>query len=226
MGSGSITRGGPQIRAAAAYATQTLLGLASSQLGVPVGSLSVSGGIVSGGGKSVKYGDLLGGKLFNVTLPATALNQGQSPAKQVAAYTIVGTRVPRVDIPPKVIGTFTYIHNVRIPGMLHGRIVRPRGQAAYGTGAPVLAVDASSIKSLPNVQIVRKGDFVGVVAPREYDAIQAAAQLKVTWQETPTLPGAGNLSSRCGPRMLQARRRIATGSTSGMSELGLPRRPR
>ena len=193
VGSGSITRGGPQIRAAAAYAAQTLLGLASSQLGVPVGGLSVSGGIVSGGGKSVKYGDLLGGKLFNVTLPASALNQGQSPAKPVAAYTIVGTRVPRVDIPPKVIGTFTYMHNVRIPGMLHGRIVRPRGQAAYGTGAPVLAVDASSIKSLPNVQIVRKGDFVGVVAPHEYDAIQAAAQLKVTWQETPTLPGTGNL---------------------------------
>ena len=87
-----------------------------------------------------------------------------------------------------MIGTFTYMHNVRIPGMLHGRIVRPRGQAAYGTGAPVLAVDASSIKSLPNVQIVRKGDFVGVVAPHEYDAIQAAAQLKVTWQETPDAP--------------------------------------
>src|SRR5262249_13535715 len=117
VGSGSISRGGPQIRAAAAYAAQTLLGLASTQLGASASSLSVQNGVVSGGGKSVKYGDLLGGKLFNAVLPATALNQGVAPAKPVSSYTVVGTRVPRVDIPAKVTGAFTYMHNVRVPGM-------------------------------------------------------------------------------------------------------------
>jgi nicotinate dehydrogenase subunit B len=193
VGSGSISRGGPQIRAAAAYAAQTLLGLAATQLGVPASSLSVQNGVVSGGGKSVKYGDLLGGKLFNAALPTTALSQGVAPAKSISSYSIVGTRVPRVDIPDKVTGTFTYMHNVRVPGMLHGRVVRPRGQASYGTGARPLSIDEGSISHIPGVRVVRKGDFVGVVAPHEYDAIQAAAQLKVKWDETATLPGSGNI---------------------------------
>jgi CO/xanthine dehydrogenase Mo-binding subunit len=193
VGSGSIARGGPQLRAAAAYAKQTLLGLASAQLGVGAAGLSVENGVVTGGGRSVKYGDLLGGKVFDVTLPTTALQQGVAPAKAPSAYKLVGTRVPRVDIPDKVTGAFTYMHNVRVPGMLHGRVVRPRGQAAYGSGAKPVAIAESSIKHLPGVQIVRKGDFVGVVAPHEYDAIQAAAQLKVTWDDRPTLPGSGNV---------------------------------
>jgi CO/xanthine dehydrogenase Mo-binding subunit len=207
VGSSSISRGGPQIRAAAAYAAQTLIGLASTQLGVPAASLSVADGVVSGGGKSVKYGDLLGGKVFNTNLPAVTLNQGVAPAKPVGSYTLVGTRVPRVDIPAKVTGTFTYMHNVRVPGMLHGRVVRPRGQAAYGTGAKPLSVDVSSVAHIPGVQIVRKGDFVGVVAPHEYDAIQAAAQLKVKWQEAPTLPGSGNI-------VKQMRAQDAAGTTT------------
>jgi CO/xanthine dehydrogenase Mo-binding subunit len=192
-GSNGTTTGSPGIRAAAAYAKQTLLGFAAAQLAVPVSGLTVKDGVVSGGGKSVKYGDLLGGKLFNVTLPTTSLAPGVAPAKPVAQYTMVGTRVPRVDIPDKITGAFTYMQNVRIPDMLHGRVVRPRGQAAYGTGAPVLAVDESSIRKIPGARVVRKNDFVGVVAANEYDAIQAAAQLKVTWKEAPTLPGSGNL---------------------------------
>jgi CO/xanthine dehydrogenase Mo-binding subunit len=88
-----------------------------------------------------------------------------------------------------------YVHNVRVPGMLHGRVVRPRGQGAYGEGtAPkVLSIDASSIKNVAGAQILRFKDFVGVVAPTEYAAIQAASQLKVTWSENPVLPGVGNL---------------------------------
>jgi CO/xanthine dehydrogenase Mo-binding subunit len=192
-GSNGTASGGPQIRAAAAYGAQALLGLASAQLGVPAANLTVAKGIVSGGGKSVSYADLVAGKLFNVTMPITTLNPAVAPAKAPSAYTVVGTRVPRWDIPAKVAGTFTYMHNVRIPGMLHGRVVRPTGQAAYGTGAPIISVDADSISDIPNVQVVRKGDFLGVVAPREYDAIQAASQLKVKWQEAPTLPSSGDV---------------------------------
>ena len=77
--------------------------------------------------------------------------------------------------------------------MLHGRVVRPRGQAVFGFGAPIVSVDESSIKHIPGVRVVRKNNFLGVVAPQEYDAIQAAAQLKVKWADPPAvLPGSGN----------------------------------
>jgi nicotinate dehydrogenase subunit B len=211
---------GPQVRTAAAYAKQTLLGLASTQLGVPVASLTVKSGVVAGGGKSVTYGALLGDKLFNTKMPVEGiysgsgiglpgpdgtpidagpnmfgpyLKQGVPPTKQASEYTLVGTRVPRIDIPDIVTGTMTYAGNIRVPGMLHGRIVLPRGQGAYSSGAKPLSVDESSIKHIPGAQLVRRGDFVGVVAPHEYDAIQAAAQLKVTWADPPTISSSGNL---------------------------------
>jgi CO/xanthine dehydrogenase Mo-binding subunit len=209
--SNTIKNGGPGVRAAAATAYQALLAMASTQLGVPVSGLSVKSGVVSGGGKSVTYGQLVGGKLFNVRMPASynmtpvipptpnaggfsgGIQPGQAPAKPVSQYTLVGTRAPRIDIPPIVTGSEVYIQNVRVPGMLHGRIVRPRGQALYGFGAPIVSVDESSIKHLPDVRIVRKGNFIGVVAAHEYDAIQASAQLKVQWADPPAaLPGSGN----------------------------------
>jgi nicotinate dehydrogenase subunit B len=193
---GIQSSGGPKLRAAAALAKQTLLSLASKSLGVPVSSLSVSNGVVSGGGKSISYGELVGGKLLSTKMSPATLNPGQSPAKPVAQYGLVTNRMPRIDIPDKVTGRYTYVHNIRVPGMVHGRVVRPRGQGAFGTGSKILAVDESSIKKIPNVQIVRKGDFLGVVADREYDAIQAAAQLKVTWQDDPILPSSGNLWQR------------------------------
>jgi CO/xanthine dehydrogenase Mo-binding subunit len=192
-GSRGIRFGSPGIRAAAAYAKQALLGLASAQLGVPVASLTVDRGVVSGGGRSVSYGALLGDKRFNVTMPTLELAAGAAPAKSPSAYKVVGTRVPRVDIPDTVSGAHTYLHNVRVPGMLHGRVVRPRGQAAYGTGATVISIDESSIKNIPGVRVIRRNGFVGVVAEREYDAIQAAAQLKVKWEGKPTLPSSGNI---------------------------------
>ncbi len=214
-GSQAVHVGGKQTRAAAAAAYQTLLGMASTQLGVPVGSLSVSKGVVSGGGKTVTYGDLIGDKLFNVAIPASynlapvpsffggpasagpGLDPGAPGTKSIGSYTIVGTNPgpPRIDIPAKVLGTYTYVHNIRIPGMLHGRIVRPRGQGAYGSGTSpqVLSVDAASISHIPGAKVVQKDNFVGVVAEKEYDAIQAAAQLKVTWAPMPPLPGVGNL---------------------------------
>ena len=193
VASGGISTAGRQIRAAAAHARRALLDLAAQQLGVPAGSLSVSKGVVSGGGKSVKYGDLVGGKVLNVVMNPTVMHPGESFSKPVSQYRIVTTQVPRVDIPDKVTGAYVYMHNVRVPGMLHGRVVRPRGQSAWGTGAPIVSIDATSIKHISGVQIVRRGDFLGVVAPKEYDAIQAAAQLKVTWKEDNSLPGDGNL---------------------------------
>jgi nicotinate dehydrogenase subunit B len=206
VGSQGVQTGGKQTRAAAAAAKAALLDMAAANLGVAKASLTVKDGVVSGGGKTVTYGQLIGDKLFNVkitgfstagtaTSPATAV-AGSPGTKPVASYTIVGTNPPRIDIPDKVTGKMTYVHNIRIPGMLHGRVVRPRGQGAYGDGTSpkVVSVDESSIKHIPGAQVVRFGDyFLGVVADHEYAAIQAAAQLKVKWADNPAISGSGNL---------------------------------
>jgi nicotinate dehydrogenase subunit B len=187
--SSSIHRGGPQLRAAAAEARQALLNLASTRLGVQAGSLVVSKGMVSIDGhpsQSVSYGALLGDKPFNVKFTGTA------PQKPINRYTLVGTSVPRVDVPDKASGKYVHMQHVRLPGMLHGRVVRPRGQRAYGDGAKPVHIDESAIKDIP-ARIVRKGDFVGVVAEREWDAVKAAQQLKVTWRESTLLPGNAGL---------------------------------
>src|SRR5207247_977273 len=193
--------------AVAASAYLALHNLASANLGVPASSLSVKSGVVSGGGKSVTYGQLIGDKLFNTsitgfnvagtaTTPARAVAGGPN-TKPVSAYAMVGKTgvAQRVDIPDKVTGSYTFIHNIRLPGMLHARLVRPRGQGAYGDGTnvPILSVDTSSIKHIPGAQVIRAGNFLAVVAEKEYDAIQAAAQLKVKWGDMPTIRPVGNL---------------------------------
>jgi len=121
---------------------------------------------------------------------SAGLSAGDAPAKPISDYKVVGTSPPRFDIPGVVTGTSAFIQNVRLPGMLHGRVVRPRGQRAYGVGARPVSVDERSIAHIPGARVVRKGNFLGVVAPHEYDAIQAAAQLKVRWDKPPqALPG-------------------------------------
>jgi nicotinate dehydrogenase subunit B len=184
---------GPAMRAATAAAMQALLGMASTSLGVPVANLTASNGMISGGGKSISYAQLVGGKLFSTKITATPLNPGQAPAKPVSQYTVVTTNVPRIDIPAKVAGTYTYVQNIRIPGMMHGRVVRPRGQGPFGTGATIVSVDPTSVAHIPGVKILQVKNFLGVVAPHEYDAIQAAAELKVVWEKSSLLPGSGNL---------------------------------
>jgi CO/xanthine dehydrogenase Mo-binding subunit len=208
VGSASISSGGRQCRAAAAAARSALLAMAAANLGVPQGSLSVKDGVVSGGGKRVTYGQLIGDKLFagntNITVngfagngstaTAAALAAGAPGTKEISSYKIVGTSPPRMDIPAKVTGTYTYVHNITVAGMLHGRVVRPRGQGAYGfgTGPDIASVDASSVRHIPGVKVLRFGNFLGVVADQEYNAIQAAAQLKVKWADLPTLPTTAN----------------------------------
>jgi CO/xanthine dehydrogenase Mo-binding subunit len=195
-GSSSISSAGPRIRSAAAAARQALLGLAATQLAVPAASLTVSKGVVSGGGRSVTYGALIGDKLFNVRMPTATLNPGAGTSKPVSQYSLVTKQyVPRVDIPDKVTGKHVYVHNLRIPGMLHGRIIRPRGQGAYGDGSAtrIVSVDESSIKHIEGARVVRRLDFLGVVAPKEYAAIQAAAQLKVVFADPPPLASSGNM---------------------------------
>ena len=132
-GSNSMSSTGHRIRAAAVAARAELLRLASTKLGVPVASLSVSKGVVSGGGKSVTYGELIGGKLLqrhDARRRDAAARRGARRSRS-ASTSSSGRRRPRVDIPEKVTGNYTYVHHVRLPGMLHGRWVRP-GQGPYG----------------------------------------------------------------------------------------------
>ncbi len=186
-GSRTIERAGPQIRQAAAAARKELLRLASERLGAPADKLAVKDGVVSVAGspsKRVTYAQLVGGKRFYKTIQAEGklgemkLAQDVKP-KDPKEYEIVGKSIERVDVPPKTTGEAVYVHDVRIPGMLHGRVVRP----PVVNSAPS-SIDESSIKDISGVvKVVREGAFVGVVAKTEWAAIKAARNLKVNWSK-------------------------------------------
>ena len=201
--SASIARGAPQVRAAAAEARAALLTMASDKLGAPVEQLQVSRGVVSVVGaptRKISYGALVGGQKLRIAVT------GNAKVKSPDDYKLVGKAPARRDLPAKARGDYQYVQHVKLPGMLHGRVVRPRGQRAYGAGARPLAVDESSIAGIKGAKVLRRGDFVGVVAPREWDAVKAARMLKVTWDDTPTLPPFDQLHARMqsGPTQDQA----------------------
>src|SRR5262249_51125611 len=183
--SSSIHRGGPQVRAAAAEARQALLTLASTGLGVQTGSLTVSKGVVSIDGhptRSVTYGALLGDKRFDVKFTGTA------PQKPINRYKLVGASVPRVDIPAKASGTYVHMQHVRLPDMLHGRIVRPRAQRAYGAGAKPLSIDGRSLGVVRGAGVGGRGVFGGVAPAGGGDGAGAARALRVRGRGPPPLP--------------------------------------
>ncbi len=178
-GSLTIQVGGIQIRQAAATARQALLQEAAKQLGVAASGLTVEQGTVrAGDGKQVTYGELIGGKNFSLKLDK------QAPLKDPAKYKIVGRSIHRDDIPPKVTGQFVYVQDFKVPGMLHGRVVRPPAM-----GASLQNVDENSVKDIPGlVKVVREGNFLGVVAESEWGAIQASRTLKASWSAWDGLP--------------------------------------
>jgi CO/xanthine dehydrogenase Mo-binding subunit len=177
-GSLSIQVGGMQLRQAAAAARQALLAEATKKFGTS--ELTVADGVISGGGKKVSYGELIGGKSFALTLDPKQPVKEKAPAE----YKIVGKPQPRVDIPDKVTGRFTYMQDFAVPGMLHGRVVRPPA-----IGAALQSVDDTALKSIPGiVKVVREGNFLGVVASNEWDAIRGATALKTSWSNSETLP--------------------------------------
>jgi len=164
---------------AGATARQALVRLASDKLGVPTSDLVARDGVVAlkaNSSRSISYGELIGGQRFNLQLDQAATR------KHPREWTVLGTPVPRVDMRDMVGGRFEFVHNVKVPGMLHGRVVRPPE-----VGATVAAVDEGSIRDLPGiVKVVVKGNFVGVVAQKPWQATQAAERLKVSWS-----PGTG-----------------------------------
>lgn len=180
-GSLSISVGGTQLRQACATARQALAASAAKAWNLLPEDIEFTGsGHMQTKGDSKRtssYAALLG-ELRTIEVDPKA------PLKKPADHRLVGKSIPRVDIPAKVTGEFTYIHDLRLPGMLHARVIRPAGM-----GATLLAVDESSLKGLPGgVRVVRKGDFLAVVAPSEWTAIQAARRLKVQWSDWKGLP--------------------------------------
>jgi CO/xanthine dehydrogenase Mo-binding subunit len=176
-GSMTIQMGGMQLRKAAAEARLALLEQAAAHLGAPVEELEVREGAVAvrgAPGRSVGYGELQGGRPFERVV------SGQAPVKRPTEYRLVGSDAWRVDLAGKFTGAVSFVHDLRLPGMLHGCVVRSRS-----AGARVVALDQSAVC---DARVVQLGDFVGVVAEREEQAIAAAARLQVTWEETATLP--------------------------------------
>jgi CO/xanthine dehydrogenase Mo-binding subunit len=179
-GSLSIQIGGMQLRNAAATAKAALLDEAAKRLNVRKEDLKVADGVISGGGKRLTYGQLIGGKSFALKLD----HAKPAPAKDPKDYKLVGKPVARLDIPDKMTGRFTYMQDFRVPGMLHGRVVRPPA-----IGAKLENVDETSIKDVAGVvKVVREGNFLGVVAESEWGAIKAAQKLKASWSRAETLP--------------------------------------
>ena len=174
------------LRRAAAQARHFLIARAAERLELPAADLRIEDGLVRGrDNRSISYGELIGDETIRLELADDV------QVKPADDYSIVGQSVPRVDLPAKATGELTFVHDIRVPGMLHGRVVRPPYagvDAGPFVGTSLLAVDESSVRGIPGlVAVVRIGDFVGVVAEREEQAIRAAEQLKVSWKPTPTL---------------------------------------
>ncbi|RXH18800.1 molybdopterin cofactor-binding domain-containing protein [Bradyrhizobium guangzhouense] len=173
------------LRNATAQARQFLIARAAERLELPEAELKIEDGLVRGHNRSVSYGELIGGETVRLELADDVL------VKAVNDYAIVGQSMPRVDLPAKATGELTFVHDIRLPGMLHGRVVRPPYSgvdAGPFVGTSLIAVDESSVRDVPGLMaVVRIGDFVGVVAEREENAIRAAEQLKVSWKPTPKL---------------------------------------
>ena len=188
-GSDAIERDAMVGRRIAAEARRVLLEMASERLEAPVEELEVSDGVVSvrrDSARTVGYGDLIGGRRFDVALTGDNVNTtaGVASVKAVQDLKLVGQSIPRYDIPAKVDGSFEWAVDVRLPGMVHARNVRPPFAGATLTG-----VDESSVSDLPGfLRVVSKGNYVAVVCEREEQAIEAAEALAVTWEKPAAAP--------------------------------------
>ena len=190
-GSTGIQLGGVTLRNAAAEARRILVERASKKLDVPVGELTVENGVVNVPGyalQRVSYGELIGGQHFHHRVEwnkrygnALALKVEAKP-KDPKQHKVVGKSFPQKVVTEKVMGRAQYITEVKVEGMLHGRVIRPPS-----AGCTAVSVDESSLKGIPGARVVREKDYIAVVADREWDAVRAAESLKVTWT-APTTP--------------------------------------
>jgi nicotinate dehydrogenase subunit B len=191
-GSSGVSLGAKPLRNAAAEARRILVDRASTVLNIPADKLTVTNGVIAASGaaaKSVSYADLIGGKHFDSAVEWNKAVgnfmdvKGQAKPKAPSEYRVVGTSAARRDVAGKIFGTADYVTDIRMPGMLHARMIRPpRG------GSTIASVNANSIK---NARVVREGELLAVVSENEWDAIQAAGALDVKWTDGPADPFPG-----------------------------------
>jgi len=208
--SAGFLSGMSNLRKVAAYTHQALLGLAATQLGIPVSGLGVVDGVVSGGGKSISYGQLVEGQHLDLKIPVEGkLPQidstewmgvaglegitvtGNPPMKTMNQFKVMGTSYPVPSISDKVTGKTKWSCDVALPGMLHARIVRPAT-----LGSTLISVGEIDKKQFPAAEMVKRGNLVAVVSPDEWEAVSAAraAELSTRWTEWAGLPGSENLT--------------------------------
>ncbi len=188
-----LGHGMPNIRKAAAYVYQALLDVASKQLNVPKDRLSVKDGIVSGGGKPISYADLVKGRQLDLTIPVQGdihsmfglMVAGNPPLKPVSQYTVVGKSFPNSAVIPKVSAKEIWVTDVRLPGMLHGRVIHPKS-----LGSKLISAATLDKSRYPHAQLIVKGNLIGVVAPTEWEAIKASQQVAsdTKWSDWRGLP--------------------------------------
>src|SRR6266568_5788984 len=217
-GSTGVQSGGKQMRMAAAEARRVLIDMASQKLSLPVDQLTVTDGIVhakSDPSKRASYAELIGGRYFNVQLDwdkeiGNALYApGKAQPKKPSEHKIVGQPIKREDVAPKVFCEQDFVTDLKVPGMVHGRMIRPRV-----AGAVPVKVDDSAIKDVPGIKVVWEKGFLGVVADKEWDAIKAAQTLKVEWSEAkPPFPDQAALYDHI--RGAQVRKREIGGKEAG-----------
>jgi CO/xanthine dehydrogenase Mo-binding subunit len=198
-GSFGVSHGAKPLRNAAAEAHRILVEVGAQHLGVAADRVSVANGVITAtddATKRVSYAELIGGRHFNTQVEWNKSVGNfmdvkvQAKPKSPADYRVVGTSVPRRDVAGKVFGTSDFITDVRVPGMLHARMIRPpKG------GCTVGSVNAESIASIKSARIVHEGDLVAVLSENEWDAVQAARRLDVQWAQpvSPPFPGSDKL---------------------------------
>lgn len=188
-GSDAIETDGWPMRRVSAEARRVLLELASARLGAPVAELAVANATIwlkADASKRVTFAELVGGKRFDIALAGANVNAttGKAAVKPVNELRVVGRSIPRYDIPAKVDGSLRWAVDVKLPGMVHARNVRP----AFA-GATLQRIDESSVANLPGfIRVVSRGNYVAVICEREEQAIRAASALKVEWKKPATAP--------------------------------------
>ncbi len=187
-GSHSMQDSGTAIQNAAAQARALLVAEAAKRFGLPAENLKTeNGAVVAPDGRRLSYGNLVAADMLHVQA------QAKSELKDPSAFKVMGQSVPRVDIPAKVTGGAAYVQDMRLPGMLHARIVRPPSYSAE-----LVDCDTSAVEKMPGVvKVVRDGNFLAVVAAKEFQTIKAMKALSAaaTWKESARLPKQDDLAS-------------------------------
>lgn len=205
-----IQSGARPLRNAAAEARRLLLEMAAAQLGAPVSGLAVADGVVTvraEPARQLRYADLIGGRYFQSKVEwnkqkGNQLNvTGKAKPKAPPEYKVVGQSVPRRDVAWKVFGTDTFANDIRVPGMLHARVIRPQH-----AGTVPQQIDAASIARIRGARVVQERNFLAVVAEHEWDAVRAARALKVRWSAAgQPFPGSDNVYAHLRAAPVQKR---------------------